>query len=166
MKKIVYQALKPLAGLPLRVIGRSSNMLWLSFGDPRVVADRDGSTKAVLDWTIQIQCPWRISQNERIVIAYRDFYYSDVPLKNMDVMSKSRSNAVLDTLSAEFDTNPPRVVSVETDDTGSFSINLSNGYRLEAFPAESTESGKLWRIFEPIAQGRSFVFPPSMAQPD
>ena len=164
MKKIVYQALKPLAGLPLRVIGRSSNMLWLSFGDPRVVSDRDRSAKAVLDWTIQIQCPWRISQNGRIVIAYRDFYYSDVPLKNVDVMSKSRSNSVLDTLSTEFETNPPRVASVETDDTGNFSIHLGNGYCLEVFPAESTESGKLWRIFEPVAQGRSFVFPPSDTQ--
>jgi hypothetical protein len=38
---------------------------------------------------------------------------------------------------------------------------LSHGYRLEAIPAENTESGKYWRIFEPGIQGKSFVFPPS-----
>ncbi len=115
------------------------------------------------DWTIQVQCPWRISQNSRIVIAYRDFYYSDVPLSNLAVMSKSRFNSVLDTLSEEFETTPPVVDAVETDDSGGFSVCLSHDYRLEVFPAESTTSGKHWRVFQPGIQGGSFVFPASEA---
>lgn len=161
MKKIVYQALAPLIGLPLRNIGRSTSQLSLQFGNPRTVSDRDGSIKAVPEWTIQVQCPWRISQSGRIVIAYRDFYYRDVPLKNLDVMSKDRSNSVFTTLSTEFDLDPPQVVSVDAEDKGNFSIHLANEYQFEAFPAESTEPGKLWRIFEPGIQGRSFVFPSS-----
>jgi hypothetical protein len=159
VKKVIYQALTPLLGLPLRNISRSANVLCLHFGDPRAVSERDGSAKAVHDWTIQVQCPWRISQSGRIVIAYRDFYYSDVPLKNLDVISKSSSNAVLDTLSKEFDATPPRVNAIENDDTGAFSVHLSHDYRLEVFPGESTESGKHWRVFQPGIQGRSFVFP-------
>jgi len=161
VKKVIYQALTPLIGLPLRNINRSANMLCLHFGDPRAVTDRDGSARAVHDWTIQVQCPWRISQNGRIVIAYRDFYFSDVPLSNLAVMSKSRFNSLLDTLCAEFDTTPPVVDAVENDDKGSFSVRLSFGYQLEVFPAESTESGKHWRIFQPGANDNSFVFPPA-----
>lgn len=160
VKKIIYHALAPLIGLPLRNVSRSANLLCLRFGNPRVVSE-SGGAKAVPDWTLQVQCPWRISQNTRIVIAYRDFYYSDVPLSNLAVMNKSRFNSVLDTLSAEFETNPPLVEVVETDDAGGFSVHLSHDYRLEVFPGESAESGKLWRIFQPGMQGGSFVFPPS-----
>ncbi len=136
-------------------------MLMLQFGDLHEVSTRDGGTQSVYDWTMQIQCPWRISQGTRIVIAYRDFYYSDVPLSNVAVVSKSKFNSVLETLNTEFETNPPRTVSVESDDTGGFSIRFSSDYRLEVFPAESTESGKHWRIFEPGIMGKSFVFPPN-----
>ena len=136
-------------------------MLVVHFGNLHEVSGPGGSAQAVHDWTIQIQCPWRISQGTRIVVAYRDFYYSDVPLKNLDVMSKSRFNSVLGTLCAEFEANPPSVSSVEVDDAGGFSVHLSHDYRLEVFPAENLESGKHWRIFEPRIMGKSFVFPPN-----
>lgn len=161
MKKIVRKALKPLGGLPLRQINRSANMLSLHFGNLHDLSARGGEANWVYDWTLQIQCPWRISQGDRIVAAYRDFYFSDVPLKNVDVMNRSRFDSVLAHLRAEFDTTPPRVVSLEADDTGNFSINLSHDYCFEAFPAENMESAKSWRIFEPGPEGRSFVFPPS-----
>jgi hypothetical protein len=161
MKKVVQQALKPLVGLRLRHISRSSNMLHVQFGEPREISSRDGGFKAVYEWTIQIQCPWRISHQSSIVIAYRDFYYSDVAQNAQAVMNRSRYDSVLSSLCAEFEATPPRVVSVETDDTGAFSIHLSEDYRLDAIPAENTASGKHWRVFEPGIDGRSFVFPPS-----
>jgi hypothetical protein len=161
MKKIVRNALLPLLRLPLRCVGRSSSMLWLHFGEPHDTTTRDTSAKAKYDWTMQIQCPWRISQGTRIVLAYRDFYYSDVPLASVAVVNKSRSNSVLDSLCAEFEATPPSVTAVESDDTGNFTVRMTHDYHVEVFPAESMESGKLWRIFEPGAGGRSFVFPPS-----
>jgi hypothetical protein len=161
VNKIIQNALAPLVGLPLCHLGRSSNMLLLQFGYLHEVSARDGSTKTVHDWTIQIQCPWRISQHSQIVIAYRDFYYSDVAKNNQAVMNKSRYDAVLGSLCAEFEATPPRVISVDSDDTGAFSLHLSDEYRLEAIPAENTESGKHWRVFEPGVSGKSFVFPPS-----
>jgi hypothetical protein len=161
MNKVIYHALKPLIGLRLRHMSRSSNMLFLQFGEPHEISSRDGGFKAVYEWTIQIQCPWRISQHSRIVIAYRDFYYSDVAQNTQAVMNKSRYDSVLGSLCAEFNATPPRVISVETDDTGAFSVHLSEDYRLDAIPAENTASGKHWRVFEPGIEGRSFVFPPS-----
>ncbi len=161
MKRITLHALKPLLGLPLRGLGRSANLLSVHFGNLREMSAREGGPGTAPEWTIQIQCPWRISQGSRIVVAYRDFYFSDVPLKNVAVMTKSRFDSVIAGLCAEFAEIPPVVRRLETDDTGGFSIHLSDDYCLEAFPAENTESGKCWRIFEPVAQGQSFVFPPS-----
>jgi hypothetical protein len=161
VNKLIQKALVPLIGLRLRHISRSSNMLFLQFGEAREISSRDGGLKAVYDWTIQIQCPWRISQHSRVVIAYRDFYYSDVAQNNQAVMNKSRYDSVLGSLCTEFGTAPPRVILIDTDDTGAFSVHLSDDYRLDAIPAENTASGKHWRIFEPGTDGRSFVFPPS-----
>jgi hypothetical protein len=138
-------------------------MLSVEFGDLHEVSTREGGNKSVYGWTIQIQCPWRISQSGRIVAAYRDFYFSDVPLKSVDVMNKSRFDSVLLHLCAELDALAPVVTSVESDDTGGFTVNMSHGYRLEVFPAESMESGKHWRIYEPGILGKSFVFPPEEA---
>jgi len=164
MKRIVLQALEPLLGLPLRSLGRSANMLSAHFGNLRDMPVREGSLRAVPEWTMQIQCPWRISQGGRIVVAYRDFYFSDVPLKNVAVMTKSRLDSVIAGLCTEFEVTPPLVGRVETDDTGGFCVHLSDNYCLEAFPAENADAGKCWRIFEPAARGRSFVFPPSRPQ--
>jgi hypothetical protein len=161
VNKIIHNALAPLLGLPLCHLSRSSNMLLLQFGKSHEVSARDGSTKTVHDWTIQIQCPWRISQNSQIVIGHRDFYYSDVGKNSEVVMNKSQYDSVLGSLCAEFEAAMPRVISVDSDATGAFSLHLGDGYRLEAIPGENTESGKHWRIFEPGVQGKSFVFPPS-----
>ena len=155
---MIRQALAPLVRLPMRHIARSSSMLWLDFGEPREIS---GGTKIIYDWTIQIQCPWRISQGTRIVLAYRNFFYSDAPLTNVAVMNKSRSNSILDGLCAEFAVTPPVVASTDSEDNGAFSLRMTSDYCLDVFPAEGAESGKLWRIFEPGHDGRSFVFPPS-----
>lgn len=145
----------------MRHVGRSGNMMTAHFGTPHEISTRDGAVRTVHDWTIQIQCPWRITQGTRIVIAFRDFYFGDAPLKNVDVMSKSKSNSLLDIISKEFEMNPPFVKAVDVEDTGDFNVKMSSDYQLEVFPTENLEPGKHWRIYEPGSQGRSFVFPPS-----
>lgn len=161
MKKIVRQALLPLTGLPLRQVGRSGMMFSAHFGNLLEIPGPDHSIKKTYEWTVQVQCAWRIAQGTRIIVAYRDFYYSDVPLKNLDVMNKKSFNSVLDGLCQEFESSPPIVTAVESDDTGGFALRLSRDYGLEVFTDENPESGKHWRIFEAGNQGRSFVFPPS-----
>jgi hypothetical protein len=161
VNKIIQNALAPLVGLPLCHLSRSTHMLILQFGYLHEISISNGSTKMVHDWTIQIQCPWRISQNNHIVIGHRDFYYRDVAQNSEVIMNKSQYDSVLASLCVEFEATPPRVGSVDSDATGAFSLHLNDGYRLEAIPGENTESGKHWRIFEPGIQGRSFVFPPS-----
>lgn len=159
MNKIIRQALAPLIGLPLRHIVRSGNMLVAHFGHG--LDAPEGSARHSYEWTLRVQCPWRISQGKHILIAYRDFFYSDAPLKNLAVMTRSNSSNVLESLCAEFELRPPSVASLDSDDTGGFSLRLSSDYRLDVIPAEGTESGKYWRIAEAGAEGRSFVYPPS-----
>ena len=100
----IQEALTPVVGLPLRCIGRAANMLWLHFGEMRIVPAHGGGTKTVGDWAIHVQCPWRISQLGRIVIAYHDFYYSPDgdALDDWDTLGKSRFDSVAARLCTEF----------------------------------------------------------------
>ena len=156
----IHQALAPLVGHPLRTIGRAANMVWLHFGEMREVTTRDGGTKTVGDWAVHVQCPWRISKRGRIVIAYRDFYYSPVGdvLDDWDTAGASQFDSAAVSLRTEFETDPPVVTSVQPEDVVGFSIYFSHDYRLDVFPDCSSDLSEYWRIFQPGDSSKHFVF--------
>jgi len=159
----IQQALTPLVGLPLRSIGRAANLLWLHFGEMREVATRRGGTKTVGDWAIHVQCAWLLCRDGRIVVAYRDYYYSPDgdALDDWDTPGKSRFDQSATALSVEFASASPSVLSVTTDDVGGFSLALGHDYRLDVFPDDSShdEYAEHWRLFEPQADSEHFVVP-------
>lgn len=156
----INQALAPLLGLPFRRIGRATNLLWLHFGEMHEVSDRRAGTKVVGDWALHIQCPWRISRQGRILIAYHDYYWGPdgKPVEDWDVVGKTRFDLAASKLCAEFTATPPAVVSVQPDDVGGFCVHFSGDYRLDVFPADSDQSSEHWRIFQPGVDRRHFVF--------
>ena len=159
----IQQALTPLVGRPLRSIGRAANLLWLHFGEMREVPARGGGTKSVGEWAIHVQCAWRLCRDGRIVVAYRDYYYSPEgdALDDWDAPGRSRFDQTAAALNADFDANSPSVLSVTTDDVGGFSLALSHDYRLDVFPDDSSHDNysEHWRLFEPRADREHFVVP-------
>jgi hypothetical protein len=159
----IQQALTPLTGLPLRSIGRAANLLWLHFGKMRKVATHGGATKTVGDWAIHVQCAWRLCRQGRIEVAYRDYYYSPNgdALDDWDTPGQSRFDQQAASLVAGFETRPPEVLSFTTDDVGGFSLVLSDGYRLDVFPDDSSRDdySEHWRLFVPASEKEHFVIP-------
>jgi hypothetical protein len=137
-------------------------MAWLHFGEMLESPAYGGGTKTVGDWAVHIQCPWRISQRGRIVIAYHDFYYSPAgdDLEDWDKFGSSQFDSAATLLCAEFQTSPAVVASVQPDDVGGFFIRFSQDYRLDVFPDTSFDSSEPWRIFQPRLDSEHFVFPP------
>ena len=160
-KRRIPQALEPLVGLPLRCIGRAANIVWFHFGKLREVPGYGGGTKLVGQYAVHVQCVWRLVCRGRILIAYRDFYYSakGKPLEDWDSSSKSRFDILARRLSSQLESSAPLVRSVKADDVGGFSIVLSRGYRLDVFPDSSDRDGEDWRIFQPASRSRHFVVP-------
>jgi hypothetical protein len=156
----IQQALTPVVGLPLRCIGRAANLLWLHFGEMRTVPARGGGTKTFGQWAIHVQCPWRICQLGRIVVAYHDYYYSPEgdALDDWDSPGKSRFDSLAAGLCAEFEARPPVVASVAPDDVGGFSLLFVADYRLDVFPDDSDDSSERWRVFQPGDTSKHFVF--------
>lgn len=157
----IQEVLTPLVGLPLRYFGRAANLLWIHFGKIREVPAYGGGTKNVGEWALHVQCPWRLCQPGRVVIAYHDFYHTPECklLDNWDEFGKSQFDFVATKLAEEFENNPPVVTSGQADDVGGFSIEMSGQYRLEVFVDESNATAEQWRLFQPAIDSRHFVFP-------
>jgi len=62
-------------GLPLWASGRGADMQWFAFGNQRQVVGHSGTSRAVGDYSLHVQCPWRIVRGDAIVVGSRDLYY-------------------------------------------------------------------------------------------
>jgi len=156
----VNDALQPLMGLPLQCLGRAANMLWAHFGEMRETLSPLGQKRETGEWALHVQCPWRICQSGRIVVARGDFYYSPSgdPLDDWDTFGKSAFDVTVAKLGGGFTDSPPHVTMIRADDIGGFSLQLTGDYQLNVFPADSYIDREHWRIFRPGAQHKHFVF--------
>lgn len=159
---IIQKTLAPLVGLPLRRIGRAADLLWVQFGEMRELPDRRGGTRTVGEWSLHVQCPWRITRPPTILVARGDCHYvagSDEPY-DWDAAGESRFDRCAAPLNREFESSPPTVEAVVTDAVGGFSLRLTGGYIFEVFPDDSTGSDtEHWRFFQPGRDESHFVFP-------
>jgi hypothetical protein len=73
MKEIIISELDKLVDLKLQDAGRASNLFWLGFGDIIQIIRR-GKTQESAEYVLHIQCSWRITLKNKIVIASKDFY--------------------------------------------------------------------------------------------
>jgi hypothetical protein len=157
------QALAVLIGLPLRTIGRAGNLLWLGLGEWREVPDHRGGARSVGQWAIHIQCDWGFSKSGSPIVSSADYYVnfngSDLG-DNWDVIGANRFDKRAAQLRAAFEVIPPRVVSIECDSVGGFSMHFDDISQLDVNPSEEI-SEEFWRLFEPGTDGPHFVVPPN-----
>ncbi len=157
----IRQALQPLIGLPFRCLGRAANMLWIQFGELVEAPGHGGGVRRVGQWAVHVQCAWRLTRLESILVAYRDFYYDPQgePLDDWDTPGKSQFDHITNTLNEEFKAFPPCVLSVVGDNVGGFAMQLSRDCRLDVFPDQSKQqdNSEHWRIFQPGAGTKHFI---------
>jgi hypothetical protein len=161
MKNEVEQALGPLVSLPLWALGRSVDLAWFEFGSRRSVKGSKGIEKEVGDYALHVQCAWRITHSEKVIIGCGDIF--SVPQESTEPIPGDfdwQKGNRFDRIAADLLQNESLtlvVLSVNASDAGSFSIGLQDGYNLEVFPDHS-ESGEHWRFFKPYTAEPHFVF--------
>jgi hypothetical protein len=156
----VNDVLQPLMGLPLQCLGRAANMLWAPFGALRETVSPLGQKRETGEWALHIQCAWRFCQSGRIVVANGDFYHSPSgdPLDDWDTFGKSAFDATVARLGEDFSGSRPHVTMIRADDIGGFSLQLTGNYQLDVFPSDSFADREHWRLFQPGAGHKHFVF--------
>lgn len=160
------KALQVLAGLQLSIASYAGNMRVFGFGLPR---ELDGGV--VGDYSLHLQCAWRISRGGQVVTGSSDWYLPEDEENFEKVADESWDPALGGSLQEAklvrlFDnervgvrpivnmTSSLVVTGLHTDALGGFELLLSPNYALAAFPASSR--GEHWRLFQPQS-GPHFV---------
>ncbi|MEK4487111.1 hypothetical protein MHH81_16310 [Psychrobacillus sp. FSL H8-0484] len=162
MREEIKSQVGKLVGLKLQYAGRASNLFWLGFGDI-IQINRRGRTEETAEYALHIQCSWRISLDNKIVVASRDFYSpsSEWDDKNEDFEWDTLGNNRFDERIKTFmkDNGQLTVVNIDSDEVGGLKVFLSDGYKLEAFPdsSEDDEQSEHWRFFNRKENGPHFI---------
>ena len=152
MKEVIISELSKLVGLKLQDLGRASNLFWLGFGDIIQIIRR-GRSQESAEYALHIQCSWRITLNNKIVVASRDFYSTgsewdgDIEDFDWDIQGNNRFDERIKTFLK--DKGRLKVEQIESDEVGGLKICLCGGYKLEAFPdsSEDDDQSEHWRFF-------------------
>jgi hypothetical protein len=72
MKAEVGAALMPLLGLPIWSTGRAGDLVWFQIGERRTVPSSDGSPREVGTYAIHVSCPWRLINQDRLLVGSGD----------------------------------------------------------------------------------------------
>ncbi|GGB43024.1 hypothetical protein [Fictibacillus barbaricus] len=162
MRAAIKAELNKINGLKLQYTGRSSDLFWLGFGEIFQIIRR-GRTEETAEYTLHIQCSWRITLCNKIVVASRDIYAPNSEwddLKN-DFDWDIQGNNKFDERIKSFlkDTGRLMVERIEADDVGGIEVFLSNGYKLETFPDSSgdDDDSEHWRFFNRKENSPHFV---------
>lgn len=162
MKEVIISELGKLMGLKLQDAGRASNLFWLGFGDIIQIVRR-GKIQESAEYALHIQCSWRITLNNKIVVASRDFYSpssewnGDIEKFDWDIQGNNRFDERIKTFMKA--NGQLTVLQIASDEVGGLKVFLSDGYTLEAFPdsSEDDEQSEHWRFFNRKDNSPHFV---------
>ncbi len=161
MREEIESALTDLLNLPLEGTGRAADMQVFEFGAPHTYEIRKRTITAGV-CSLHIQCAWRISGPEGIIVASRDYHYpagdpdNEPPDFDCSVSGASRRDERIAGFFAAHQTALLTVEQGTADLLGGFRLTLSEGFALEGFPDDSLTS-EYWRLLTRLKDGRHFV---------
>ena len=163
MEHKIQHAASALIGLPLWDAGRAADLAWFIFGERRMVRDRNGEEREMGEFSLHVQCAWRIVEGEKTIVGNRDLYYpagwddaQEFPTNfKWDVQG---ANCLDERFKRLFHngTNSFTVQSVQAGLAGALQIFFEKEMVLEVFPNDSFE-GEHWRLFRPYRGEPHFV---------
>jgi hypothetical protein len=148
--------LSVLVGLNVSGVSRAVDMLVFQFGPLTKRLSSKGTQTFTGDWSLHIQCPWRIEYGQSIYTGRSDMFepaqaldgavYRDEPSTLLD--SKLR-DLFIETIRKASESPSPAapmlVTAVHSDTWGGVSIGFSTGHSLAIFPDGSASED--WRFF-------------------
>lgn len=164
MKDQIEKVLFRTVGLPIWSVGRGADLEWFAIGTERKgVPLKSGGVKTVSEYALHVQCAWRITGPEGIVVASHDRYYPAGvdPYKGIedfewDIPGANRCDERVARLFEERGERQFVILSVKADRVGSVYFTLTDDFSLELFPDSSVLS-EFWRFFRPNIDEPHFV---------
>ncbi len=163
MRAQIERATAALIGKSLWTCRRAADMATFQFGARRKVLDFYGSPTEVGDYALHVQCAWRITREDEVVVGSQDLYYpadhenggKEFPPDFDWDRDPNRRDKLLRLL-FEGGTREFVVQKVEVGGAASLHIALTEKLSLEVFPDDSL-SHERWRLFRPGVDEPHFV---------
>jgi len=161
MKEEITNILEQLVGLEVSGTRRiDGSAEYITFGELGTLKDETGEWQ-VGERNIRLECPWRITQNNILLIGSDDFI--EQPDENAEYNKDFDWNVtggnLRDVKMADFLNSGKHIVqSVKADNFGGFELLFNDNAKLTVFPAMSSKSehNELWGISDSRDEG-SFV---------
>ena len=159
----IESATAALIGKPLWTCRRAADMATFQFGGRIKGVDYYGRPSQVGDYALHVQCAWRITRGDEIVVGSGDLYYpaeyqnehEEFPA-DFDWRKHPNRRDKLLRLLFENDVREFIVQRIEVGIAGNLRIELSGGFVLDVFPDYSLDS-EHWRLFAPGKDEPHFV---------
>jgi hypothetical protein len=153
VKNKTLKYLRQLIGLELSRQTRAANMQCFHFGKLVFLNEK----KSLSEFSIHLQCPWRITNQSKIIVGDKDLYE---PINedseydenfDWDIIGGNLRDVKLEQF-----LEPKKIVvcNITTDDFGGFEIEFTDNSRLTVFPTltRNYQYGEFWRVL-----GRKFI---------
>jgi len=152
MRDEIISELNKLIGLKFQYGGRASNLFWLGFGE-MITVKRLRETNELAEYALHIQCSWRITKSNKILVASRDLYSpnSEWDEENedfdWDVQGNNRFDERIKSLMEDVKETLD-VRKIESDEVGGLKVFFTENYVLEIFPdiSDEDEYSEFWRF--------------------
>ena len=151
-----------LIGQPLIDLGRAGNLLWVAFGEKIDTLDWKGIPIEKCKYYLNIQCSWRLTKGDSIIVASRDIYMPRTGIydKNFewDEIGANRFDERASMFKKDFLSNL-KVSEIHADCFGGCKISLDFGIEIEIFPDDSLVE-EFWRfiMFDNSSNSHFVVF--------
>jgi hypothetical protein len=155
----INQILLALVGLPLTWTSRAANMECLKFGT-LFQTDKNGETFNGGELGLHLQCPWRLTDENGIIVGNGDLYeQADETAPDDENFDWEKPNSNLrDVKLRSFISDASNIVkSATADKFGGLQISFENNCVLTAFPnsASKNEYNEYWRLLDFRGEGKS-----------
>ena len=169
MKKEIKNTLKKLVGLEFTRTTRMGATECIKFGVLYRVVDRTGIERQIGEFGIHLQCPWRITQGNFLLVG------SDDVVEQPDESAEYDANFNWDVkggnlrdvkLKHFLEKGNYKVITVKADDFGGFELTFNDNIKLTAFPTSSCNNiySEYWRLLDnKNEENEHFVVGPPMS---
>ena len=157
----IEKKLSVLKNKSFRYIGRAGDLAWLGFGKDVIAKNYKGEERIVAQYSLHIQCPFRISCDGKKILGSGDMYEpnSSTPWTeklDWNEIGISLYDEITLLLTQELERNIIEVADIKTNAMGDVQIYLSNDYLIEVFTSSTSEIEE-WRFFETGVEKDHFV---------
>ncbi len=144
-----------LIGKPLWRCTRAADMACFQFGNRHSRKASDGRDSEVGDYTLHVQCSWRITRGDEILVGKEDLFQpEDLAASTTDSYFDWQKSNLQDAKIEKLFMNDQRqftVVGTALRAAGELDILFDDELRLEVFPNSSVQTSEMehWRLFTP-----------------